>query len=555
MSSSPFQEVKIISKKSRQIINKICPLFILFILATLLNSCEKEEPVKTPVVTTAEVSDITGISAVVGGEVIDDSGYEVTEYGVYWGTHHRPRMSGNKLELGSGTGKFNDTLTGLSENTYYYIKAYATNERGTSYGDKKRFITSPTYATVKTLPALYITSNSAYVRGSVTDDGGTDVKERGIYWSTEPEAEKTGEKFTIGSGEGDFADTLDGLSYQTEYYIKAFATNEKGTAYGDERSFTALDMPIVKTTPPEDVTSSSAILGGDITDEGSSQVISYGIYLSTSPDAEETGQKREMGHGTGEFSSKITDITDNTTYFVKAYATNQEGTSYGAEYEFETWALESSVRDIGGNKYKTKVIGEQKWMAENLATTRFRDGSSIEYVGEEDDQWRTTSQPYYGVYEDEGDNQSTYGFLYNWYVIEDERCVCPEGWKVPSEEDWQELERYLGMDDYEIERTELRGSDHGGKLKATGTVRDQTGFWRSPNTLATNETGFTALPGGFRDQRGYSEQLHYIGNWWSSTTAEADSAWIRYLFHDSGQIGRFYFPKNMGLSIRCIKKK
>lgn len=534
--------------------SKIPGITVLILLVIFTASCEKEPSVRLPEVKTFNAIDISGISAILRGEVLNDGGSEVTEYGIYWGKHHIPQHWGEKLVTGNGTGEFSVQINGLAENTRYFFIAYAVNEKGRSVGERLSFITSPSVPEVKTLQVLGITSSSALLRGEVTDNGGDEVTERGVFWSTEPEPQETGEKMVIGKGSGEFSETIYGLEDETRYYIKAYAVNKKGMGSGEEKSFTALDLPIISTTPPENVKATSAVAGGTVHESGGSPVSGYGIYLSTKPSARETGDRIPAGEGTGEFTIELENLNPDTKYYYTAYSTNSNGTSSGMEYSFKTWAYVSTVRDVDGNSYETRVIGEQKWMTENLAVSRYNNGTGIELVSEGDEQWITSSQGYYGVYNDEGGNESVFGYLYNWYVTENEHNICPEGWRVPSEEDWQELESHLGLDDFEIELLEFRGSDHGGMLKDTGTVNMQTGFWHPPNTMATNETGFTALPAGYRDRKGDSYLQNYYGNWWSSTTAEEGTAWFRFLSNSSGQIGRHYSSKRNGYSIRCIKE-
>ena len=172
-----------------------------------------------------------------------------------------------------------------------------------------------------------------------------------------------------------------------------------------------------------------------------------------------------------------------------------------------------TITDYDGNVYETVEIGDQCWMAENLKVTHYRNGDAIP-TGYSDSEWPNLSTGAYAVYpwdnDDasqntcEGDCTEVYGNLYNWYAVDDTRDICPEGWHVPTDTEWTELEDYLG--------------GAGGKIKSTGTIENGDGLWYSPNLGATNESGFTALPGGYRHGNyGYYDNMGYYVYLWSST--------------------------------------
>ena len=149
-----------------------------------------------------------------------------------------------------------------------------------------------------------------------------------------------------------------------------------------------------------------------------------------------------------------------------------------------------TVTDIDGNTYQTVKIGDQWWMAENLKVTCYRNGDAIPNITD-GTTWASLSTGAYCEYNNDINNVATYGRLYNWYAVTDSRNIAPAGWHVPSDAEWKQLEMYLGMSQSEADATGWRGTDEGGKLKEVGTMH-----WNSPNTGATNESGFTALPGG-----------------------------------------------------------
>ncbi len=300
-------------------------------------SCEEEEPKTGPRVETASVNSIMNTSAAVGGCVLDDSGSDVTERGVYWGTTTNPENSGNKMQIGEGVGTFFDTLRSLTAGVKYFVKAYATNSKGTSYGAETFFTTQINFPTVSTADVTELTPNSAKVGGNVSDNGGFDVTERGVFWGPYPNPKLTGIKLTLGSGVGQFSQTLTGLERTNTYYVVAFATNIKGTSYGNELNFTTVpSLPVVSTYIARDVKTTSAEVGGEVTSNGGSTVTERGVFWGTSANPETTGSKLAVGIGTGEFLSTLENLNPNATYYLKAFATNSIGTAYGAEVSFKT---------------------------------------------------------------------------------------------------------------------------------------------------------------------------------------------------------------------------
>ncbi len=193
------------------------------------------------------------------------------------------------------------------------------------------------------------------------------------------------------------------------------------------------------------------------------------------------------------------------------------------------------LKDIDGNVYSTVKIGNQVWMVENLNTSRYRNGDPIFNVTDSAE-WANLTKGAYCDYENDPANSMVSGKLYNWYAVDDKRNIAPLGWHVPSEADWAILEKFLGGND--IAAT---------KLKETGTSH-----WSNPNTDATNETGFTAMPGGHRYCEG---QFMYPdrGMWWSSTKVELGYAWARYMYNDDSYTNRDDANMGGGLSVRCVK--
>ena len=310
-----------------------------------VNFMTLEEMIELATVKTSLVTSITSTTAVAGGDVTADGGTEVTAKGVCWSTSQEPTIEGEHTENGAGTGEFTAELSGLEQNTTYYVRAYATNKEGTAYGEEVSFTTLQENVVVKpmvtTLEIAGLSQTTAVAGGNVTSDGGAEVTARGVCWSTSQEPTVEGEHTTDGAGTGEYQSNLSGLTANTTYYVRAYATNIEGTAYGEEISFTTLEEhivvePTVVTVSVSEVTETTAVTGGNVTSDGGGEVSARGVCWSTSQDPTVEGSHTTDGTGTGEFVSNLTDLNDNTTYYVRAYATNEQGTSYGEQMSFTT---------------------------------------------------------------------------------------------------------------------------------------------------------------------------------------------------------------------------
>lgn len=208
--------------------------------------------------------------------------------------------------------------------------------------------------------------------------------------------------------------------------------------------------------------------------------------------------------------------------------------------------LIANVTDIDGNVYNTIQIGNQVWMAENLKVMHYRNGEVIQNVTD-NTQWSNLSTGAYCSYENSVSNISIYGLLYNWSAVDDSRGLAPAGWHIPSDEEWKHLEMYLGMSQTEADDTGSRGTDEGSKLKST------SGWYNNGN--GTNESGFTALPGGYRGN--YNGNFYNMGDYtffWSSTETNSINAGARELDYDESGVYRYYdFDKGYGFSVRCVR--
>ena len=287
---------------------------------------------------------ITTTTAKTGGTITNSGASNVISRGVcYSSTATNPTIANTKTNDGSGIGTFVSSLIGLTANTTYYIRAYATNGVGTAYGDVKSFTT--TTATIPTgittITASAITQTMASSGGSISNTGGISITSRGVCWSNATSSPTIANTKTIdGTGTGAFASLLTGLTAGTTYYVKAFATNSVGTAYGNTISFTTATATIpvgISTNTLSLVTQTTASGGGNVNNDGGASVNTRGVcWSNTNSNPTIANTKTIDGSGIGAFSSSITGLTAGTTYYVRAYATNTAGTAYGSMKNFTT---------------------------------------------------------------------------------------------------------------------------------------------------------------------------------------------------------------------------
>lgn len=293
-----------------------------------------------------------------------------------------------------------------------------------------------------------------------------------------------------------------------------------------------------------EIKTTTARVTGDIIDLGEG-IIEHGHCWSISPTPTIDDFKTELGtaNKTGVYTSELTNLEVEMKYYIQGYATTEYGTVYGLEDMFETLPL--FVTDYDGNVYQIVQIGRQYWLSENLKVTHYSDGTIIPLV-EGNFAWEALTDKAYCYYDNSTSNRDAYGALYTWATAVNGvgssnkkpsvvQGVCPTGWHLPSDAEWTELTDFLG--EYSVA---------GGKLKEIGTAH-----WKSPNVGATNSSGFSALPGGFRSYYGSFNGLGSGTCFWSSNI----NAWSRSLsyYHSEVKLYYYYPYKNPGLSVRCIR--
>lgn len=305
--------------------------------------------------TVSAITNVTATSAVSGGNITSDGGATITERGVCWSTSQYPTVSGSHTSMGSGTGSYTVTMTGLSPATTYYVRAYAINAVGTTYSsDQRTFTTANGLPTVTTGNASNITATTAVCSGNVTSDGGFTVTAKGLCWSTSQYPTVSGSHSNEGGGTGSFNGSLTNLSIGTTYYVRAYATNSTGTAYGDQVSLTTgSGLPMVSTTTPT-ISGDNAVTGGNVTSDGGFPVTARGVCYGTlpNPDLTSTYNHTSNGTGTGYFTSQFSLPVGSGVYYVRAYATNANGTTYGQQVTVVQPYDELPTFTYNGHTYK-----------------------------------------------------------------------------------------------------------------------------------------------------------------------------------------------------------
>lgn len=309
-----------------------------------LSSCSKEDVTSgTPVVITFKVTEITQFTAVSGGDVTDDGGVAIVERGVCWSNTGTPTVEDSKTSNGGGKGKYESSISGLEPNTSYNLRAYATNENGTSYGNVVSFTTreieeTVDLATITLKDVVDITQNSVIVNSEISDDGGDDIITRGVCWGENEEPTIQDNKTEDGNDVGSYSSEITSLKPNTKYYVRAYATNSAGVNYSEASSFTTKEanLPTVSTNEVTDITAVSAISGGEVSDDGGDEIIARGVSWSKNDNPTIDDNKTEDGNEVGVFTSEITELEPHTTYYVSAYATNSAGTAYGDVVSFKS---------------------------------------------------------------------------------------------------------------------------------------------------------------------------------------------------------------------------
>lgn len=309
-----------------------------------------------PSVTTLLPNQIGINSAWVSMQYYSNPSTSINSIGICYNTSPNPAFSkaliSNNVNFNS-TGIFQGMITGLLSGTTYYVRGYLRDNNGIAYGNEVSFTTAsivPILPTIVTTTVTAITPTTAVSGGDITNDGGAPVTTRGICFSTATNPTTANSVIAGGSGIGSFSSSLTGLSATTTYYIRAFAINSVGTAYGSQVSFTTTGyvIPTLTTTVASSITKTTAISGGNISSDGGAAVTSRGICYNKTGSPTTASSLVSGGIGIGSFISNLTGLSAATTYYVRAYAINSIGIAYGNQISFSTSAPFTIGQSYGG---------------------------------------------------------------------------------------------------------------------------------------------------------------------------------------------------------------
>lgn len=286
-------------------------------------------------------SSVNNTSLTAASDVTDDMGYTVSSKGFcYSSSNANPTLADSSKVVGSGIGAYSTSITGLLAGTTYYIRSYATNAGGTSYGPVKTQATTYSAPTVTTGAVTSVDKFSATLNGNITSDNGSAVTERGFVYSTTTNPLVGGSgvtKQTVTGTTGAYLLNATSLSAKSTYYVKAYATNAAGTSYGGQVSFETLSAaPSITSTGVTSLLDTTVTLGGNVTSDNGATVTERGVVYNINTDPTIYNSKVVVSGTTGVYTGDVTGLTAATTYYYRAYATNSYGTSYGESISFRT---------------------------------------------------------------------------------------------------------------------------------------------------------------------------------------------------------------------------
>lgn len=559
-------------------------LFAICVMACLFAGCEPKVTEQKPTVNTEYVTEVQETSALVTCNVTNDGGASVTERGVVYSLYSNPKasdLSTTKIKNGSGTGKYSCNLTELQSNYKYYVRAYAINEVGIEYGKEISFITLKKLfpPTVSTDNITDILTTSAIVTGSITSDGGAYISECGIVYNTSGDPTISNNKVLTSERSGTFQCNLTDLQDQSTYYVRAYAINEKGVAYGEEKSFTtqALSLPTVSLSSIANISYTSAIVTGEVSDDGKSIVSERGVVYSTLQNPTTSDYIVQCGSGLGTFTCDLKNLDDNTTYYIRVYAINEKGISYSNEEAFKTKDRNNGGFSVEKEKMIKFSIGNLQYHKGNNEW-RFAENQT-DYIGEANKNafdlsggwldlfhWSSSETSSFGVFE-VSTSQGCSDCFVDWGA-NTIGTDAPNTWRTLTISEWEYL-FYTRVNARSLYgAAQVNGVNGVILLPDNWTCPDgvtfKSGFCYGMDSYAEHQT-FTAVQWSkleaagaiFLPASGYRtgheiDDVQYLGYYWSATEDGKKKA--KYLlFSRSGWYTYSEYRSSVGYSVRLVK--
>lgn len=416
---------------------------------------------------------------------------------------------------------------------------------------------------ITTDSVIEVLAVTAQIAATVYEDGGTPVIVRGICWSTSPMPTVSDSVSVDSSGLGSFVATAANLEIATTYYVRAYATNIAGTAYGSAVSVKTPKYPTIVTTAVSNITATTAASGGNVTNDGGVAMVERGVCWSTSPTPTIADSRTSDGNTTGSYASAVTGLTPATTYFLCAYATNTFGTAYGSTVSFTTklgglpCTSTPTVTDYDNNVYNTLQVGTQCWMKENLRCKHYSSSADVN-----EGSGTSVSVAYYYHASNDAANDSIYGLLYNWKAVMGSSSassanpsgvqgICPVGWHIPSVAEITQLINYMGSQaSYTCNGTSTNIAKALAATTKWGTSNIDCSIGK--DSYLNNESGYTAYPAGYFYASGSFGNFGSNMYLWTTTLNGSDVTGY-YLRNSYADMRSASYPKYYAFSVRCVK--
>jgi uncharacterized protein (TIGR02145 family) len=484
-----------------------------------------------PVLTTSSIENITHSSAQSGGNITSNGGALISSRGIVWSVNQNPTIDNNDGQTsdGDGEGAYESILSGLLPESEYFVRAYAVNSQGVSYGDEKSFITS----SLGVLYALTLTVNSdgwGSATGAGDYEAGAEVDlvatpEAGyqfVNWTFGADVLGTSASYTYTMPEGNVALVANFEEIPATLYELSISVSPEGTgsATGTGEYEAGSEVDLVA-TPEAGYQFVNWTLGADVLSTSAS-------YTYTMPEGD-----------------------------VALVANFEEQSS--AE-DGDPCPDAPTVTDFDGNIYNTVYIGGQCWLKENLQVTHYANGDEIV----KDTDWASATTGVYGVYSfasiadlnSEQEVLNAYGALYNWYAVADERGLCPTGWRVATISDWDGLANYVSSIDANQVGNQLKSCRQVGHPNGGACDTSEHPRWNfNVSNSGDDRYNFSSLPAGFRDQSGNFQQVGSIQLLWTGTSYdEGNARYIEIKVSGPDMVSTYRNAKNYGSSVRCIKE-